>query len=107
MEQGDAWSRHAFVLTDIEASTKRWEADTESMSADLAHHDEVVQSVLGGAGGSLVNPTGDGFLPGWGAPLSSEEPHDGGDHQAFGPWRPRAVVGLETDPLRVLRAAES
>lgn len=62
MEQGAAWSRHAFVLTDIEASTKRWEVDTESMSADLAHHDEVLQSEFAAAGGSLVNPTGDGFL---------------------------------------------
>jgi len=33
-----------FLFTDIEGSTRRWEADPEVMRAALADHDEVVRS---------------------------------------------------------------
>ena len=56
------WERHAFVLTDIESSTQRWEADSTAMAADLAHHDETITAAFVGAGGEQLKSLGDGFL---------------------------------------------
>src|ERR1700750_1406438 len=49
-----------FVFTDVEGSTRRWEADAESMRAALATHDEVLRSAIEAHGGWLFKHTGDG-----------------------------------------------
>ena len=49
-----------FLFTDIEGSTRRWEADPEAMRAALVLHDGVLGSVIDGHGGWLFKHTGDG-----------------------------------------------
>ena len=49
-----------FLFTDIEGSTRRWEADPESMRAALSDHDEVLRSAIEEHGGWLFKHTGDG-----------------------------------------------
>jgi hypothetical protein len=49
-----------FLFTDIEESTRRWEADQEAMRAALVVHDDVLQSVIAAHGGWLFKHTGDG-----------------------------------------------
>jgi predicted ATPase len=49
-----------FLFTDIEGSTKRWEADPDAMRAELAAHDEVLRTAVESQGGWLFKHTGDG-----------------------------------------------
>ena len=49
-----------FLFTDIEGSTRRWEAEPDSMRAALAVHDEVLRSTVEAADGWLFKHTGDG-----------------------------------------------
>ena len=49
-----------FLFTDIEGSTRRWEADPDTMRAALTAHDEVLRSAIEEHGGVLFKHTGDG-----------------------------------------------
>ena len=49
-----------FLFTDIEGSTRRWEADPEVMRAALAAHDEVLRTAIEAHGGRVFKHTGDG-----------------------------------------------
>lgn len=49
-----------FLFTNIEVSTRRWEADPEGMREALAAHDEVLHSAVEAYGGWLFKHTGDG-----------------------------------------------
>lgn len=49
-----------FLLTDIEGSTARWEAEPELMTAALVRHDEVVREAIEAWGGTLVKSKGEG-----------------------------------------------
>ncbi len=49
-----------FLFTDIEGSTRRWEADADGMRLALAVHDEVLRAAIEGNGGWLFKHTGDG-----------------------------------------------
>jgi class 3 adenylate cyclase len=49
-----------FLFTDIEGSTRRWEADPETMRTALAAHDDVLRTSVEGHGGWLFKHTGDG-----------------------------------------------
>jgi class 3 adenylate cyclase len=40
-----------FLFTDIEESTRRWEANADAMRADLMAHDEVLRSAIEAHGG--------------------------------------------------------
>ncbi len=48
------------MFTDIEGSTRRWEADPEGMRSALAAHDEVLRLAVEAHGGWLFKHTGDG-----------------------------------------------
>ena len=48
-----------FLLTDVEGSTRRWEADADAMRVALAAHDEVLRAAIEGHGGWLFKHTGD------------------------------------------------
>jgi class 3 adenylate cyclase len=50
-----------FLFTDIEGSTRRWEADPDGMQVALAAHDEVLRSAIDRHGGWLFKHTGDGI----------------------------------------------
>jgi predicted ATPase len=56
-----------FLFTDIERSTRRWEADPEAMSAALVVHDEVLELAIDGHGGWLFKHTGDGVCAAFGS----------------------------------------
>ena len=60
-----------FLFTDVEGSTRRWEADAESMRAALAAHDEVLRSAIEGHGGWLFKHTGDGVCAAFASPTSA------------------------------------
>src|SRR5262245_40080445 len=50
-----------FLFTDIEGSTRRWEAQRAAMQAALARHDAILQEAVEGRGGSVVKGAGDGI----------------------------------------------
>ena len=50
-----------FLFTDIVASTQRWEGDPETMTVDLARHDELLRTCIETAGGEVFSHTGDGL----------------------------------------------
>ena len=60
-----------FLFTDVEGSTRRWEADAESMRPALAAHDEVLRSAIEGHGGWLFKHTGDGVCAAFASPTSA------------------------------------
>jgi len=60
-----------FLFTDIEGSTRRWEADAEGMRAALAVHDEVLRAAIDGHDGFLFKHTGDGVCAVFGSPRSA------------------------------------
>jgi class 3 adenylate cyclase len=49
-----------FLFTDIEGSTRRWEADPDAMRAALESHDAVLRAAIEAHGGWLFKHTGDG-----------------------------------------------
>src|ERR1700757_5059329 len=60
-----------FLFTDVEGSTRRWEADAHAMRAALAAHDEVVRSAIESNGGFLFKHTGDGVCAAFSSPRSA------------------------------------
>ncbi|MEP6660131.1 MAG: adenylate/guanylate cyclase domain-containing protein, partial [Acidimicrobiales bacterium] len=50
-----------FLFTDIEASTRRWEADVGGMRSDLTRHDELVRGAVERHAGVVFATGGDGF----------------------------------------------
>ncbi len=56
-----------FLFTDIEGSTRGWEADPEAMRAALVVHDQVLRSVIEAHGGWLFKHTGDGVCAAFGS----------------------------------------
>ncbi len=60
-----------FLFTDIEGSTRRWEADQVEMRAMLAAHDEVLRSTIEAQGGWLFKHTGDGVVAAFSSPHSA------------------------------------
>jgi class 3 adenylate cyclase len=61
----------AFLFTDVEGSTRRWEADAEGMRASLAAHDEVLRGAIKGHGGFMFKHTGDGVCAAFASPRSA------------------------------------
>ena len=49
-----------FLFTDLEGSTRLWEAHPEAMKTALARHDEILRSAVESHGGHVVKTTGDG-----------------------------------------------
>jgi predicted ATPase/class 3 adenylate cyclase len=49
------------LFTDVENSTRLWEADSESMGTALIRHEEIVHSAVGDAGGYVFKTVGDAF----------------------------------------------
>jgi class 3 adenylate cyclase len=60
-----------FLFTDVEASTRRWEADADGMRAALAAHDEVLSRVIEAQRGWLFKHTGDGVCAAFASPRSA------------------------------------
>jgi predicted ATPase/class 3 adenylate cyclase len=60
-----------FLFTDVEGSTRRWEADAEGMREALAAHDEVLRAAIEAHGGWLFKHTGDGVCAAFASPSSA------------------------------------
>ncbi len=60
-----------FLFTDVEGSTRRWEADAEGMRAALAAHDDVLREAIESHGGFLFKHTGDGVCAAFSSPRSA------------------------------------
>jgi predicted ATPase/class 3 adenylate cyclase len=60
-----------FLFTDVEGSTRRWEADADAMRIALAAHDEVLRGAIEGHGGWLFKHTGDGVCAAFASPGSA------------------------------------
>jgi predicted ATPase/class 3 adenylate cyclase len=60
-----------FLFTDVEGSTRRWEADADGMRAGLAAHDEVLLQAIEAHGGWLFKHTGDGVCAAFASPRSA------------------------------------
>jgi predicted ATPase/class 3 adenylate cyclase len=50
-----------FLFTDVEGSSRLWEAHPDAMQSALARHDEIVRSAIEAHEGYVVKTTGDGF----------------------------------------------
>jgi predicted ATPase len=59
-----------FLFTDIEGSTRRWEADAEGMRKALSAHDEVLHGAIESHAGWLFKHTGDGVCAAFASPRS-------------------------------------
>ena len=60
-----------FLFTDVEGSTRRWEADADGMRAALAAHDDVLRKAIEAHGGWLFKHTGDGVCAAFASPRSA------------------------------------
>jgi predicted ATPase/class 3 adenylate cyclase len=60
-----------FLFTDVEGSTRRWEADADEMRAALAAHDEVLRSVIDAHSGLVFKHTGDGVCAAFASPKAA------------------------------------
>src|SRR5512143_1826514 len=50
-----------FLFTDLEGSTRLWQAFPEKMQGALARHDEILRNAIESHGGRVIKTTGDGF----------------------------------------------
>ncbi|MBW3632899.1 MAG: tetratricopeptide repeat protein [Chloroflexi bacterium] len=50
-----------FLFTDVEGSTRLWEADPRAMSVALARHDALLHAAIETAGGTVFKTVGDAF----------------------------------------------
>ena len=57
-----------FLFTDVEGSTRRWEADADGMRAALAAHDEALGAAIEAHGGFMFKHTGDGVCAAFASP---------------------------------------
>lgn len=55
-----------FLFTDVEGSTRIWEANPDVMAGALARHDEILRGVLEGHGGHIFSTAGDSFSAAFG-----------------------------------------
>jgi len=62
-----AESTTALLFTDIEASTRLWQADPEAMDAALEMHDTLLRGVVERDGGHVIKSTGDGLFATFGS----------------------------------------
>jgi predicted ATPase len=60
-----------FLFTDIEGSTRRWEADADAMRAALETHNKTLRDAVKAHGGQVFNYTGDGMCAVFSSPRSA------------------------------------
>src|SRR5882757_289520 len=60
-----------FLFTDIEGSTRRWEADAEAMRMALEAHNRVLRETVRAHNGTVFNYTGDGMCAVFASPRSA------------------------------------
>jgi predicted ATPase/class 3 adenylate cyclase len=88
-----------FLFTDIEGSTRLWEEHGDAMATALARHDEMLNSAIREAGGSVLKTTGDGLIAVFGsvtdtlsAAIDAQRSLDGDNWGPTGPLRVRMGI---------------
>jgi class 3 adenylate cyclase len=99
MTDADPSGVMTFLFTDVEGSTRRWEADPDGMRAALATHDAVLRAAIEAHGGVMFKHTGDGVC---GIRLTQFR-RQCGDRRAAG----AGVAGPDGDRDRRSRAARA
>jgi class 3 adenylate cyclase len=59
------------LFTDVEGSTRRWEADADAMRSALVVHDKVLRTAIEAYDGFLFSHTGDGVVAAFASPMSA------------------------------------
>ncbi|MDT5219858.1 MAG: hypothetical protein QOF15_1963 [Mycobacterium sp.] len=85
------------MFTDVEGSTRRWEADAEGMRIALAEHDGVLREEIESRGGWLFKHTGDGVCAAFASPRSAVDAAIAAQHALELPVR----MGLATGEAEV------
>jgi predicted ATPase/class 3 adenylate cyclase len=62
-----------FLFTDIEGSTRLWEAQPRAMSVALARHDALLHAAIASAGGTVFKTVGDAFCAAFPTPEAAIE----------------------------------
>ena len=62
-----------FLFTDVEGSTRRWEADADNMRKAIAAHDAVLRGAIEERAGCVFKHTGDGVCAAFASPTSAVE----------------------------------
>jgi hypothetical protein len=62
-----------FLFTDIEGSTRRWEAEPDAMRVALASHDDILRGAIEGRGGWVFKHSGDGMCAAFASPRGAVE----------------------------------
>ncbi len=90
-----------FLFTDIEGSTRRWEADAAAMAAAVARHDALVRRAIEDAGGYVFKTLGDAFCAAFAdaaaavaAAAAAQRAVAAADWSAVGGVRIRAAIHL-------------
>jgi class 3 adenylate cyclase len=60
-----------FLFTDVDGSTRRWEADADAMRAALLKHDDVLRTAIKAHEGFLFSHTGDGVVAAFSSPRAA------------------------------------
>ena len=92
-----------FLFTDIEGSTRRWEADAVGMRAALVVHDKVLRTAIEAYAGFLFSRTGDGVVAAFASPMSAVNAAD----RAAVPDVVAAVLFITQQPGKSLAAIAS
>jgi predicted ATPase len=82
-----------FLFTDVEGSTRRWEADADAMRAALAAHDEVLRTAIEAHGGFLFKHTGDGVCAAFASPTAAVDAAVAAQHALELPVRMGIATG--------------
>ena len=59
------------LFTDVESSTRLWEAEPEPMARALRRHDEILRAAIGPAGGYVFKTVGDAFCAAFATPQAA------------------------------------
>src|SRR5688572_23332706 len=62
-----------FLFTDVEGSTRLWEAQPRAMSVALARHDALLHAAIESAGGTVFKTVGDAFCAAFSTPEAAIE----------------------------------
>jgi class 3 adenylate cyclase len=82
-----------FLFTDIEGSTRRWEADAAAVRAALAVHDEVLRAAIEAHDGFLFSHSGDGVAAAFASPKSAVDAAVGAQQELQLPVRMGIATG--------------
>src|SRR5207302_1737726 len=99
-----------FLFTDIEGSTRRWEEQSQAMSAVLTRHDAILRTSIEQHGGYIFKTVGDAFYAAFPTPISALEAALDTQRALLAddssPHGPSSIV-YRPEPLRVRMALHS